>query len=169
MALLDKLRGFRSESKKHVFITRDELSLIASKLQPQGTGAQRRGAARRRGQGVVSAEACGAHLTAEYISTNFRLVGSGDQARVCRLVKRGGKVFTCPVVALEDLESLFRTHHQALGHPGFETLFLHVSRQRVPSCSGGWRWKKGAKWVAGAVAHLQTRCCRLLQLVHSSP
>ena len=82
----------------------------------------------------MSAEACSTHLSSEYVDNNFCLLGEGSNVRVCRRVKRGGKVCVHPVVAQEDLESVFEEHHQALGHPGFETLYTHVS-PRV-WCSG---------------------------------
>jgi hypothetical protein len=135
----DRLKSFRQSSVKHVFLLRNELELIASSLQTQPTGSgatTRRGRAARRGGGVAAAEACSAHLTPKYIAKNFCLSGDGSSARVCRLVKSGGKVCAHPVVALEDLECMFAEHHQALGHPGFETLYLHVS----PGKDGGKSW-----------------------------
>ena len=40
-----------------------------------------------------------------------------------------------PVVPAEDLDGLLAKEHEALGHPGYETLWTHVR------CRGGGGWQ----------------------------
>ena len=135
-AFAEKLQELKGASRKHVFLNKNELKYIASKLQqsstyacPVGSRGGRRGAASRAEEEAAAAQPPSIHLTSEYISTNFCLLGDGDNARVCRRLKSGGRVCVRPVVALEDLEGVLSEHHQALGHPGFEALYHHVSHR----------------------------------------
>ncbi len=98
----------------------------------------------------MAAKACSAHLSKDYNTSNFCLLGEGSNACVCRRVKSGGKLCVRPVVALEDLESLFAEQHQALGHPGFETLYLQVSRQGTQLQLAGVRQQQRQRFAAFA-------------------
>jgi hypothetical protein len=143
-ASTDKLRLFRETSQKHVFFTINELSSIDSKLQLQRTGTRAldSGAHRAAWGGAVrvgGAGGCGGVQCIPrhcYITSKFCLLGEGSDARVRRRVTSGDKVCLRPVVALEDLESMFAEHHQVQDFPDspdFETLHLQVSHRE------GWR------------------------------
>ena len=50
-----------------------------------------------------------------------------DKDVLCRLETRDGKGGWYPVLELERHEEVLAREHEALGHPGYETLYTHVS------------------------------------------
>jgi hypothetical protein len=67
-----------------------------------------------------------------------------------------------PVVPIEDLDALLAQEHEALGHPGYETLWTHVSWQ------GGRGWEPMESGMLAGKCGCSFPAQALLQLVLSA-
>ena len=123
----------RETSAKNVFFTtEDTLKLIQIKqaVQQAPYTQRRRGVG---GEGGAAAARGGTQSTAnDYSSKVLKsfvvLKGADGQDLLCRQVMRSGKKCCCPVVPLEELDRLFKEHHErATGFSSVEKLYTHVS------------------------------------------
>ncbi|PSC70101.1 KRAB-A domain-containing 2 isoform B [Micractinium conductrix] len=146
-------RQAREASQKTVMLFRNECDSIAAALGGAaggsgggvGPGAKaptRRGGARRK----IAAKSAGKGARAQLaffntrnnrdLAKDFSLITNEDGTTV--LCRRRAREGFFPVVPAEDLDGLLAKEHEALGHPGYETLWTHLVREwsfQCPTCT----------------------------------
>ncbi|PSC76998.1 ATP synthase beta [Micractinium conductrix] len=143
-------RQAREASQKTVMLFRNECDSIAAALGGAaggsgggvGPGAKaptRRGGARRK----IAAKSAGKGARAQLaffntrnnrdLAKDFSLITNEDGTTV--LCRRRAREGFFPVVPAEDLDGLQAKEHEALGHPGYETLWTHAANANAFSAS----------------------------------